>query len=119
MEKRKQQGERKETGRRQKGGYKRKEQMAISRLRTGYTRATHGPKMEGMDNPLCPFCNTDLSVDDILWDCKETEDQRTRMDMNKEQWINGKKGMEKMIDYTKEYRYKKKKKKKKTTKTKK
>jgi hypothetical protein len=34
---------------------------------------------------------TDLSVDHILWQCKETEDQRMCMDMNKEQWINGKK----------------------------
>jgi hypothetical protein len=80
----------------------RKEQVAISRLRTGFTRATHGPKMDGVDNPLCPFCNTDLSVDHILRECKETEDQRTSMDMNKEKWINGKKGMEKMIDYAKE-----------------
>jgi hypothetical protein len=62
----------------------RKEQVAISRLRTGYTRATHGLKMEGVDNPLCPFCNTDLSVDHILCtnQCKETEDQTTNMDMN-------------------------------------
>jgi hypothetical protein len=58
--------------------------------------------MEGVGNPLCSFCNTDLSVDHILWECKETEDQRTNMDMNKKQWINGKKGMEKMIDYAKE-----------------
>jgi hypothetical protein len=39
MEKWKQRDERKETERRQKGGYKRKEQVAISSLRTGYTRA--------------------------------------------------------------------------------
>jgi hypothetical protein len=36
----------------------RKEQMAISRLRTGYKRATHCPKMEEVSNLLCPFCNT-------------------------------------------------------------
>jgi hypothetical protein len=83
-------------------GMPRKEQLAISRLRTGYTRATYGPKIEGVGNPLCPFCNTYLSVEHILWECKETEDQRTSMDMNKEQCINGKKGMEKMIDYAKE-----------------
>jgi hypothetical protein len=58
--------------------------------------------MEGFGNPLCPFCNINLSVDLILWEFKETEDQRTNMDMNKEQWINGEKGMEKMIDYAKE-----------------
>jgi hypothetical protein len=64
-------------------GMSRKEQVAISRLRTGYTRAPHGPKMEGVSNPLC-------------------QDQRMNMDMRKKQWINGKKGMEKIIDYAKE-----------------
>jgi hypothetical protein len=78
----------------------RKEQVAISRLRTRYTRATRGPKMKGVGSPLCPFCNTDLSVDHILWECKETENQRTNMDMNKEQWINGKKDMEKMMVFS-------------------
>jgi hypothetical protein len=52
-------------------GMPRKEQVAISRLRTGYT----------IGNSLCLFCNTDLSVNHILWECKETEDQRTNMDM--------------------------------------
>jgi hypothetical protein len=66
-----------------------KEQVAISRLRTRYTRSTHGPKMEGVSNPLFPFCSTHLSVNQ--WECKETEDQRTNMDMNKKQWNNGKK----------------------------
>jgi hypothetical protein len=80
----------------------RKEQVAISRFRTGYTSATHGPKMKGISNPLCPFCNTYLSVDHILWKCRETEDQRMKTDMRKEQWINGKKGMKKIIDYAAE-----------------
>jgi hypothetical protein len=70
-------------------GVPRNEQVAISRLRTECTRATHGP-------------NTHLSVDHILWECKETEDQRTNMGMKKEQWYNEKKGMEKIIDYAKE-----------------
>jgi hypothetical protein len=49
-------------------GMSRKEKVAISRLRTGYTRATSGPKMEGVSNPLCPYCNIHLSVDHILWE---------------------------------------------------
>jgi hypothetical protein len=54
----KQRDERKEIGRRQK--------------RTGYTRATQGPKMEGGSSPLSPFfINTDLSVDHILWECNK------------------------------------------------
>jgi hypothetical protein len=35
-------------------------------FKTGYTRATHGLKMKGVSNPLCPFCNTYPSVDHIL-----------------------------------------------------
>jgi hypothetical protein len=83
-------------------GMSRKDQVAISRLRTGYTRATHGSNMKGVSNLLCTFCNTYLFVDHIMWECKETEEQRTNMEMRKEQWINGKKGMEKIIDYAKE-----------------
>jgi hypothetical protein len=83
-------------------GMPRKKQVEISRLNPGYTRATYGSKMEGVSILLCPFCKIYLSVDKILWKCKETEDQRMNMDMRKEQWINGKKGMEKIIDYAKE-----------------
>jgi hypothetical protein len=56
-------------------GMPRKKQVAISRLRIGYTRTIHDPNMEGVGNPLCPFCNTDLSVDHILWECKETRER--------------------------------------------
>jgi hypothetical protein len=80
MEKRIQRDERKEARRRQKG-MPWKEQEAICRLRSGYLRTTHGPKMEGISNPLCPFCNTYLSVVHILWEFKETEDRRINMDM--------------------------------------
>jgi hypothetical protein len=67
-------------------GMQKKEQVAISRLRTGYTRATLGPKIEGVRNLLCSFCNTYLSVYHILWECKETEDQRMNMDMKNGIW---------------------------------
>jgi hypothetical protein len=60
-------------------GMPRKEQMTISRLSTGNTS-----KMEGVSNPLCLFCNTYLSVDHTLWECKETENQTMNMDMRKE-----------------------------------
>jgi hypothetical protein len=51
------------------------------------------------------FPSTTYVCDDhsILWECKETENQRMNMDMRKEQWINAsKKGVEKIIDHTKE-----------------
>jgi hypothetical protein len=54
MEKRKQQDEKKVTGRRQKGRHKKNAKKRASgniQTQTRYTRATHGPKMEEIDNP--------------------------------------------------------------------
>jgi hypothetical protein len=73
-------------------GMRRKELVAISRLRTGYTRATHGPKMER----VAPSATLIYLSTTYCGNAKKTEDQRTSMDMNKEQWINRKKGMEKI-----------------------
>jgi hypothetical protein len=73
------------------------------RIRKEWQGKSNGPKMKGVSNPLCSLCNTDISVDHILWECKKKpEDQRMNMDMRKEEWINGKKGMEKIHDYAKE-----------------
>jgi hypothetical protein len=49
-------------------GMTRKEQVVISNLRTGYTRATHGLRMNGIKDPQCLFCDTGLTVDRVLWD---------------------------------------------------
>jgi hypothetical protein len=57
MEKRKQRDERKKPAVDRKEdtkGMPRKEQVAISRLRTRYTRATHGNKMEGVSIHYAP-----------------------------------------------------------------
>jgi hypothetical protein len=55
-------------------GMPRKEQVAISRPRTGIKRGITAPRWKGL-----------ATVDHILWECKRTEDQRTNMDMKKEQ----------------------------------
>jgi hypothetical protein len=47
-------------------GVTRRKLVVISRLRTGYTRATHGPRMNGITDPQCPFCDTGLTVDQVL-----------------------------------------------------
>jgi hypothetical protein len=87
MEKRKQRDERKEAGRRQKGRYKRKsKERASSNIQTqnrvceGYLRLQDGKSWKS-SLPLLQH----LSVDHILWECKETADQTTNMDMKKEQ----------------------------------
>jgi hypothetical protein len=39
-------------------GMTRREQVVISRLRTGYTRATHIPRINGITDRQCLFCDT-------------------------------------------------------------
>jgi hypothetical protein len=68
-------------------GMTRREQVVISRLRTGYKRATHGPRKNGITNLQCPFCDIGLTVDHVLWDCTETEQtKREKMMMTPEIW---------------------------------
>jgi hypothetical protein len=78
-------------------GMMRKEQVVISSLRTGYTRATHGPGMNGITDPQCPFCDTGLTVDHVLWDCTETEQTKREVMMTPEIWTRGAEGMKKII----------------------
>jgi hypothetical protein len=51
----------------------RKNQVDTTRIRPRYTIATHSYIMEKRGNTACPFCNTKLTVEHILWTCKETE----------------------------------------------
>jgi hypothetical protein len=39
---------------------KRHDQVPVTRLRTGYSRATHRNKMEGALDPDCLFCSAKL-----------------------------------------------------------
>jgi hypothetical protein len=45
------------------------EQVVVSRLRTGYTRATHRQVIEKTTSPECTFCGVSLTTELILWDC--------------------------------------------------
>jgi hypothetical protein len=67
-------------------GMTRREQVLISRLQTGYTRATHGPRINGITHPQCPFFDIEITVDHVLWACKETEDIRREMGITPEVW---------------------------------
>jgi Na+-translocating ferredoxin:NAD+ oxidoreductase RNF subunit RnfB len=49
------------------------EQVIVSRLRTGYTRAIHASVVNKDLSTECPFCVVKITVDHIQWDCKETE----------------------------------------------
>jgi hypothetical protein len=60
---------------------KRRDQVAITRLRTGYSRATHHNKTH----------QAKLTLEHILWQCKETEEERQKSNKTKEVWEKGKK----------------------------
>jgi hypothetical protein len=82
----------------------RREQVVVSRLRSGYTRATHASVIV-IDKDLsteCPFCAVKITIDYILWDCKKTEITRLQMNITKEIWKGGKEEMEKLLSYVKE-----------------
>jgi hypothetical protein len=78
----------------------RREQVVISRLRMGYTRATHGPWINEITDPHWPFCDTGLTVDHVLWDYTETEQTKREMMMTPAIWTRGAEGMKKIIEYT-------------------
>jgi hypothetical protein len=67
----------------------RNNQVIITRVRTGYVRATHSYIIEKRDNTDCLFSNTNLTVEHILWTCKETEQARIRMNITKDVWRKG------------------------------
>jgi hypothetical protein len=46
-----------------------------------------------------PFCNGKLTVEYILWDCKESEKEKRRMEIHKEIWTVEKEVMKKLVDY--------------------
>jgi hypothetical protein len=77
----------------------RKEQMIISRLRTGYTRATHRHVIKKTDTPNCPFFDVRLTTDHILWQCDETRNNRDECKIRCTVWKEGREGSKKLIDY--------------------
>jgi hypothetical protein len=55
---------------------KRRDQVAVTRLRTGYSRTTYRNKMEGTPNPDCPFCSAKLTLEHILSRKQRKKDER-------------------------------------------
>jgi hypothetical protein len=57
--------------------------------------------MNGITDPQCPFYDTRLTVDHVLWDCTETEQTKREMMMTPETWTRGAERMKKIIACTK------------------
>jgi hypothetical protein len=67
-------------------GLGRKNQVIITKIGTGYSRATHSYIIENCYNTDCPFCNTKLTVEHNLWTFKKTEQEILRMNIAKDVW---------------------------------
>jgi hypothetical protein len=78
----------------------RKEQVVVSRLNTGYTRATHRHVIEKSPSPECPFCGMSLTTEHIIWECTETTIERIRTGTTKDVWTDGTEGLKRLIEYT-------------------
>ncbi|XP_055585204.1 uncharacterized protein LOC129738051 [Uranotaenia lowii] len=58
------------------------ERRALTRLRIGHTRLTHGHLMEKEDPPVCHACNVQITVKHILVQCQIYQQARTDSDLS-------------------------------------
>jgi hypothetical protein len=70
----------------------RKEQVFISQFRMGYTGATHRRIIKKTDIPDFPFCDVQLKMDHILWQC-------SRVSLQSTVWNKGTEGSKKLVQY--------------------
>jgi hypothetical protein len=63
-------------------------------LRSGYSRVKHKIK-ETPD----PDCSAKLTLEHILWQCKETEEERRKSNMTKEVWEKEEEGAKMLVEY--------------------
>jgi hypothetical protein len=50
----------------------------VPRLRTSYTKDTYRSKIKRTSDPDCLFCSAKLTLEHILWQCKENEGRNTK-----------------------------------------
>ena len=61
---------------RKRAGLTRPEQVKMARPKIGHTRLTHEHRLKGVAEPMCQECNTILTVEHILLNCKKFENSR-------------------------------------------
>jgi ribonuclease HI len=78
----------------------RREQVIVSRLRMGYTRLTHGHRVDLEPPPECGDCGCRLTVNHILWECQTFQRKRTECNLSIETFSGGVDEIHKLIEYT-------------------
>jgi hypothetical protein len=76
---------------------KRRDQVVISRLRTGYSKDTHRSKMGG--EPQTQPAR--FAAQNSHWNTLETEEERRKSDMAKEVWEKGEERAKMLVEYVK------------------
>jgi hypothetical protein len=82
--------------------HSRRDQVIISRLRMGYTRLTHGYRVDLNTSPKCGDCGARLTVDHLLWDCPTFRWQRIECNISKETLSRDEDEVRRLIRYVQE-----------------
>jgi hypothetical protein len=77
----------------------RRDQVIISRLRMGYTRLTHGFRVDLNSSPECGDCGARLTVDHLLWHCPTFRRQRIEYNLSKKTLFMDKDEIRRLIRY--------------------
>jgi hypothetical protein len=74
-------------------------QVALSRWRTGYTRYTHGYRIEKTDLPRCEECDEILNTTHCLFSCKRYDIQRHTTGLTDRHFDGSREGTERLYIY--------------------
>jgi hypothetical protein len=67
----------------------------------GYTNLMHVYRINDEIRPLCTDCNQDITVEHILWQCPNSDIQRSRSNISREALGNNKEEAKMVIKYLK------------------
>jgi hypothetical protein len=75
--------------------------VVVTRWRTSYSKTTHRKKREGTSDPECTFVSAKLTLTPILLQCKETDEERRKSNMTKEERKKGEGEATMLVEYVK------------------
>jgi hypothetical protein len=86
-------------------GLPRRQQVAVPRLRIGYTNITHGYKISDELKLHCEECDQERTVEHLVWHCVAYNSQRRRNRKTKDSMGDNKEETGRLIKYLKTMLY--------------
>jgi hypothetical protein len=80
----------------------RQQQVAVSRLRMGYSNVTHGYRIRDEMRPHCEDCNQEVTVEHLLFQCLVFNGLRQKYGINRGSLSDDREEAVKLIKYLKE-----------------